>query len=64
MKETKDIDKKHMAGHMKHKGAIMLILGGLVLLNVYLMKLDWGTFIGGVLVLGGLIKILHGYKKK
>ena len=63
MKEMKEMDKKHMSMHMKHKGAMMLVLGGLILLNVYLMKLGWGVFVGGVFVLGGLVKMLHGCKK-
>ncbi len=50
--------------HMKHKGAMMLILGALILANVYWIKLGWGTFVGGVLVLGGLAKMLHGCKGK
>ena len=48
----KEMDKKHMGMHM-------IILGGLILLNVYWMKLEWGAFIGGVLVLGGLTKVIH-----
>ena len=44
-------------GMHKGKGKMMLILGILVLLNVYLAKLDWATFIGIILVLAGLAKI-------
>jgi len=62
IKMIKEIDKKHMSGHMKHKGIAMIVLGGLVLTNVYWIKLGWGTFIGGVLVLGGLAKLLHSYR--
>ncbi len=61
----KEMNKGHGGMHMKHKGAMMFVLGGLILLNVYLIKLEWGAFIGGLLVLGGLIKMLHsGCKKK
>jgi uncharacterized membrane protein HdeD (DUF308 family) len=61
MKDKKEMEMhgKHMGGHMKHKGTAMLILGALILLNVYAMKLGWGTFVGGVLVLGGVVKMLH-----
>ncbi len=58
----KEMDKKHMEHrgmHMKHKGAIMIVLGGLILANVYWIKLGWGTFVGGVFILGGLAKMLH-----
>jgi len=36
----------------------MLILGLLVLANVYAVNLDWATFIGAILVLGGIVKLL------
>ncbi len=55
----KEMDKKHMGRHMKHKGATMIVLGGLILLNVYWINLGWATFIGGVLILGGLAKLIH-----
>jgi uncharacterized membrane protein HdeD (DUF308 family) len=55
----KEMDKKHMGGHMKHKGAMMIVLGGLILANVYWLNLAWGAFVGGVFVLGGLVKLVH-----
>ena len=58
------MDKKHMSMHMKHKGLAMIILGGLVLANVYWLELGWGTFVGAVLVLGGLVKMVHSCKCK
>ena len=52
--------EKHMGMHMKHKGVAMIILGALILANVYWINIGWGTFIGGVFVLGGLVKLIHG----
>jgi uncharacterized membrane protein HdeD (DUF308 family) len=60
----KDMFKEHRGMHMKHKGMMMFLLGALILLNVYLMKLEWSVFIGGFLVLGGLAKMMHGCCKK
>lgn len=57
-------DMKNMDMSMKHKGAMMIILGALVLLNVYVMELGWAVFIGGLLVLGGFAKLLHGCCRK
>ncbi len=55
----KEMNKKHMGMHMKHKGGIMIVLGGLILANVYWINLGWATFVGGVFVLGGLVKLMH-----
>ena len=55
----KKMDKKHM-GMYKHKGVAMLILGALILANVYWIELEWGVFVGGVFILGGLVKLIHG----
>jgi uncharacterized membrane protein HdeD (DUF308 family) len=59
--------KKEMRGelgrmHRKTAG-IMLVLGLLVLANVYWPVFTWGEFIGGVLVLGGLLKLLLSHKR-
>ncbi len=59
----KQMDKEH-GMHMKHKGVMMVILGALILANVYWIKLGWGAFVGGVFVLGGLAKMTHGCKCK
>ncbi len=61
-----EMNKKHMGMHMKHKGAMMVVLGALILLNVYWLELTWGAFVGGILVLGGLAKMIFmgKYKKK
>jgi len=44
--------------HHKGKGGMMLVLGLLVLANAYWSVLSWAMFIGVVLVLGGLCKML------
>jgi len=48
---------KEMMSMHKGKGWMLLVLGILVLLNVYLVTLDWATFIGVILVLAGLVKL-------
>ena len=55
----KEMDKKHMGRHMKHKGAMMFTLGALILANVYWIGLEWGAFVGAVFVLAGLVKMIH-----
>lgn len=42
----------------KGKGVMMLVLGLLVLLNAYYSVLTWANFVGVLLVLCGLIKLL------
>ena len=44
-------------GH-KGMGLGMLILGGLVLGNIYWFMLSWPMFVGWVLVLAGFVKML------
>jgi len=51
-------DSKHWMMHKRWMGVKMLILGLLVLANIFWAQLYWGTFIGGVLVLWGLIEML------
>lgn len=46
----------------KKKATGMLILGVLVLANVYWSMLSWGAFIGFVLVLLGFLKLLMPHK--
>jgi len=53
-----------MHGMHKMKGVVMTVLGLLVLANVYLGLLTWAGFIGVLLVLGGLLKLLMPCKKK
>ena len=40
------------------KGWKMLVLGILVLLNAWYMLVDWWMFVGILITLGGLIKII------
>jgi len=47
----------------KYKGAGMFVLGLLVLANVYWAHFDWATFIGAILALVGLLKLLMPMKK-
>ena len=52
---------KGMCMH-KQKGWAMLVLGVLILINVYWPFLDWGAFVGLFLALGGLLKLLMPHK--
>jgi len=47
----------------KYKGVGMLVLGLLILANVYLEFLSWGAFVGGVLALAGFLKLVMPCKK-
>ena len=49
--------------NFKHKGVVMLVLGILIILNTLYGWFSWGVFIGGVIAIFGLIKILHPCKK-
>jgi len=42
----------------KCHGAKWLVAGILVLLNVYALKWEWGLFLGALLILGGLVKMV------
>lgn len=42
----------------KCMGAMKVVVGLLILANVYFMRLDWAVFIGGLLVVGGLAKLV------
>ena len=44
--------------HKKMMGCKMLVLGLLVLANSYWNVVDWVTFIGGILAIAGLLKLL------
>lgn len=54
---AKEMMEEKWKGMHKGKGWMMLVLGVLVLLNVYALALDWATFIGIILVLAGLVKL-------
>jgi len=53
-----------MHGMHKMKGVGMLVLGLLILANAYLEFLTWAGFLGVLLVLGGLLKLLMPMKKR
>ena len=52
---------KDMCMH-KQMGGGMLVLGVLILINVYWPMLTWAAFIGWVAVLGGIAKLLMPHK--
>ncbi len=53
-----NMDKKHWIMHKRMMGAKMLILGALVLVNVYWQFLNWVAFVGGIFVLWGLMELI------
>ncbi|MDO8623341.1 MAG: hypothetical protein Q7R52_03770 [archaeon] len=44
--------------HMKWMGGKMLVLGLLILANAYLIVVDWSVFIGIIVALAGLFKLI------
>jgi len=52
---------KGMCEH-KRKGCMLLVLGVLILINVYWPMLTWAAFVGWVAVLGGLLKLVMPHK--
>ena len=59
--------KEHWNKHKKYMGYAPLIIGALILINVYFLKLTWIAFFGWFLFLIGLCKIImhkYFYKKK
>ncbi len=61
-KKMKQMNKQNMACSMRcgcmHIGFCMLILGALILANVYWQLIGWPAFVGGVLVIAGFLKII------
>jgi len=55
-KEMMKMDMCH--GMHKKKGAVMLVLGLLILANAYWSIVSWPVFIGIILALAGLGKII------
>jgi|WetSurMetagenome_2_1015567.scaffolds.fasta_scaffold238227_2 uncharacterized membrane protein HdeD (DUF308 family) len=49
--------KEEMCGH-KGKGWMMLVLGLLILANAYWSIVDWAVFIGVIVALVGIGKVL------
>lgn len=52
------MDSKHWMMHKRMMGVKMLVLGALILANMYWGILNWVAFIGGVLALWGLIELI------
>jgi uncharacterized membrane protein HdeD (DUF308 family) len=52
-----EMGKKHWMMHKRMMAGKMIILGALVLANVYWQFFNWPFFIGAVLVLAGLFKL-------
>jgi len=55
--------QEHWKMHKKMMGCKMLVLGVLVLANNYWKVVDWTAFIGGLLVIAGVMKMIapmHG----
>ena len=44
---------------MKAHGTMKIVLGLLVLANAYWPTVSWPVFIGAVMVLAGIIKVMH-----
>ena len=42
----------------KCMGAMKIVIGLLVLANVYFMHLDWAVFIAALLIIGGVVKLV------
>ncbi len=55
-------DMKCCHPYHKGKGVMALVLGALILANSYWTILGWADFIGVILVLTGLIKMLVPHK--
>jgi uncharacterized membrane protein HdeD (DUF308 family) len=48
---------KHWMMHKKMMGGKMIVLGLLIIANAYFGIFNWPWFIGGVLVLAGILKL-------
>lgn len=46
-----------MKGHCMCMGFSMLILGALILANVYWYVMSWPAFVGWVLIIAGFVKL-------
>jgi uncharacterized membrane protein HdeD (DUF308 family) len=52
------MDSKHWMMHKRWMGVKMFVLGALILANMYWAFLNWFAFLGGVLVLWGLVEMI------
>jgi len=53
---AKKIDAR--AAFHKHKGIVMIVVGILILLNEIYSLVSWGIFVGGVVALLGLLRLI------
>jgi len=58
--------QEHWKMHKKMMGCKMLVLGALILANNYWGIVSWANFIGGVLAIAGVLKLIMscGCKKQ
>jgi uncharacterized membrane protein HdeD (DUF308 family) len=63
MMMSSKMSDKDLERHIKWHGFWMMLLGIVVLINVYGSFLKWDAFIGLLLVLWGAKKVLHRCKK-
>ncbi len=55
---AKEMNKEMMCEHHKGMGTVALVVGLLILINTYWHVLGWGYFIGILIVLKGLLKLI------
>lgn len=55
--------QEHWKMHKKMMGCKMLVLGLLVLANTRWNVVSWQNFIGGVLAIGGFLKLIMSCKQ-
>jgi len=58
------MDEEHWKMHKKMMGCKMLVLGILVLANTYWNVVNWANFIGGILAIAGILKLIRPCKCK
>ena len=58
-KRIKSVPTCSPNGHMSCYSGMLIVLGILVLLNAMYSWFTWGVFIGGIIILKGIILMLH-----
>ena len=59
-KKMKPVSTCSTGCHMGCYSGMLIVLGILVLLNAIYSWFNWGVFIGGIIILKGIILALHG----
>jgi hypothetical protein len=59
-KRIKSVPTCSTSCHMGCYSGMLIVLGILVLLNATYSWFTWGVFIGGIIILKGIILMLHG----